>query len=138
MPPGWPIWLRSSRRSRLATMPSGTEIELEADSLRAKYAELARKYAVLVERLDPRGPAEPRGLRCRQGHQRARPPRSRPDPDARAALAARAPARPRRAGCIHRARSGEHAAGSELPAGDAAAELDLGPQAGGGHRCGRA
>src|SRR6266852_2759914 len=55
MPPGWPIWLRSSRSSRLATMPSGTETELEADSLRAKYAELARKYAVLVERLERRG-----------------------------------------------------------------------------------
>ncbi len=35
-------------------MASGTGIELEADSLRAKYAELARKYAVLVERLERR------------------------------------------------------------------------------------
>ena len=35
-------------------MASGTEIELEADSLRAKYAELARKYALLVERMERR------------------------------------------------------------------------------------
>jgi C4-dicarboxylate-specific signal transduction histidine kinase len=35
-------------------MPNGTEVELGLDSLRAKYAELSRKYAVLVERLERR------------------------------------------------------------------------------------
>jgi len=35
-------------------MASGIEIELEADSLRAKYAELAHKYALLVERMERR------------------------------------------------------------------------------------
>jgi signal transduction histidine kinase len=35
-------------------MPSGTEVDHGGNSLRAKYAELARKYAVLVERLERR------------------------------------------------------------------------------------
>jgi len=35
-------------------MPNGTEADLSVDTLRSKYAELARKYSVLVERLERR------------------------------------------------------------------------------------